>query len=454
MSESIFVLSDLHMGAGHWDGRNALEDFTSDEAFAALVDSLIVESQARNLPMEIIFAGDTFEFLQVPSLPSPEAYDPAGHYPSSLFSTSAESDSARKMRIIAHHHPIFFDALGRFLCEIPPRRTVSIVKGNHDVSLHWGAVQDEIRRALKAETLRADCLSFSERGVKRPGLYVEHGNQYTESINRFPDFQEPHDPDDPQQLYLPTGSRFVTEFFNDIEMQRFWIDAVKPLPALIWYLMIYDTALALSALALLLSRAPGILWGSLASMKSALTRLEAAQSLRYQIESRPEGIDLSPPEMEALMVRAESALTPYMGLPVKAESRAGKPTRSTAAARAMETEEAQRSALAEVAGQRAVQEDAQVVVFGHTHHAVQVPLDGDGVYVNTGTWTWVRDFQGDDRATWRRLIRNPKAYADQRQLNYARVDYNDAGRISARLLEWADPEAKAHRGLLARLFGR
>jgi hypothetical protein len=63
------VVSDLHIGAGATESEaNPLEDFDQDEAFAELLAHLAGESDHYDSPLELIFAGDTFEFLQVPAL--------------------------------------------------------------------------------------------------------------------------------------------------------------------------------------------------------------------------------------------------------------------------------------------------------------------------------------------------------------------------------------------------
>ncbi|MBA7689754.1 hypothetical protein ES703_98265 [subsurface metagenome] len=62
------IISDLHLGAGRSDEGNLLEDFHSDDAFAQFLSQLAAESQQQGIELELIVAGDMFEFLQVPAL--------------------------------------------------------------------------------------------------------------------------------------------------------------------------------------------------------------------------------------------------------------------------------------------------------------------------------------------------------------------------------------------------
>ena len=73
MPDIKIVFSDLHLGAGLPDAGNWLEDFDQDDLFAALLGRLAAESEATQQGMELVLAGDTFEFLQVPAIP-PEDY--------------------------------------------------------------------------------------------------------------------------------------------------------------------------------------------------------------------------------------------------------------------------------------------------------------------------------------------------------------------------------------------
>jgi UDP-2,3-diacylglucosamine pyrophosphatase LpxH len=161
------ILSDLHLGAGYFNGANPLEDFRHDDRFYEFMQDLRAESDATGRPTELIINGDMIEFLQVPAVPVSE-YDPRERYPEEAYRSTTEADSVlRTDLVIAGHRPVF-EGLGAFLSE-NPRRTVTIIKGNHDILLHWPGVQERIRQAVGATGPRASLLTFSERFICRVG---------------------------------------------------------------------------------------------------------------------------------------------------------------------------------------------------------------------------------------------------------------------------------------------
>jgi hypothetical protein len=254
------IVSDLHLGAGFAEAGNALEDFTQDAEFACLLQEAREESEADCMECELILDGDIMEFLQVPSL---HEFDPAKAYPPEDYRSSSEEDSLKKVNLIIAGHPVFFAALRDFLNAAHPLRQVTIIKGNHDVNLHWMAVQDRIREAVGATGERRNLVTFEARCISREGIYVEHGNQYAEKVNRFDDFEKPRDRAQEGQLVLVPGSRFVIDFFNDVERERYWIDGVKPITSLIWYGFAFDFVFAVKALIGFLKAALPLLFGSL-----------------------------------------------------------------------------------------------------------------------------------------------------------------------------------------------
>ena len=450
------VLSDLHLGAGFGGEGNPLEDFHSDIPFSDLLLELANASETERKEVELVLAGDTFEFLQVPGATLAEPFDPRAEYPSDCYASASSEASRTKIERIIAGHPFFFAALEVFIQATAPRRTVTIIKGNHDVNLHWEAVQDAIRAAVVATGENADCLVFEERRIIREGVYIEHGNQYAERISRFPDFEEPHDLDVPGELYQPPGSRLVFRFFNEVEQARYWVDGVKPATALIWYALVLDFSLAIRALLVLLREAPSLIWGSVPVPTAVTEPLNG----REQLMSKIAEIDVSAgiggdPLMRSLVVKELERVMPLYGAPQDEKKVRTRSTRKAILARGWEEERAQRSALAEVAEQKRAQEGAAVIVFGHTHWASTERLENDGVYINSGTWTWIRDFTGSDHAAWKRFMRNPASYTSQRRLSYVRIDYDAYGEPSARLEEFGQPQRS--RSLLSRfarwLFG-
>jgi UDP-2,3-diacylglucosamine pyrophosphatase LpxH len=426
------VVSDLHLSAGRISEGNPLEDFDSDQEFAAFLDQVLAESDREGAEVELILNGDAFEMLQVPHVAE---YDPILDYPSKEYHSSSEEDSMLKMALIIDGHRPFFEALGRFLRVGPPRRTVTFIKGNHDLNLHWDGVQAAIREALGAVSGRNSLVTFEERRISREGIYVEHGNQYAEAVDRVEDMEEPHDHDDPLQLAIPLGSWFVMDVFNKLEREKYWIDGVKPITALVWYALKFDFGFALRAIARLSGSLPGILWEGLRApeppdtegieedMEDARRVEEAAERYERDAEFRAQfNVQLAdllgaPAEPEGAGVRSVED----MGDPVEMGDRVRARVQSS---------------LYEMAAARAAEEGVRLVTFGHTHDAGVEELPGGGTYINSGTWTWRADFGSSGKETWKDLFSHPERFTQDRNLTYVRFDYDQDGQPSGRLLRY------------------
>lgn len=440
------VVSDLHLGAGRADQGNALEDFDGDQAFAALVDELIAASSRDGADVELIVNGDAFDLLQVPHV---EAFDPKADYPPGDYALSSEPHSTLKIGHVVAGHPGFFAALRRFAQAGPPRRWVTFIKGNHDLDLYWPAVQRAIRLAVGAAEDDAGLVAFAERCISRDGIYVEHGNQYAEQVSRVPDMERPLDPEDPDRLFEPVGSRFVMQFFNHVEREKYWVDGVKPLPSLIWYALLYDFQFAARALAALLRALPGVVHdGILADRdpRADLARQFEDEQRVSEIEARYASDDVYRAWLHAELAGILSPLPAAtagegLSLPAWADgAQIGDGLRTQV-----------RLALEDAARLRAEQEGAQLVVFGHTHEPGAVDLPGGASYINSGTWTWSGDFSAAGPAGWADLFAHPERFTAERRLHYVRVDYPE-GEPRGQLLPW--PAASGHRPGLAGVWQR
>ncbi len=254
---NLLIVSDLHLSEGlnPKSGRfSRLEDFLFDDAFARFLryhEEVKTQSRFGGRPWLLVINGDLFDFLQVVSLPEDgrllrtvkgverrkELCINERDY--GLGATAGESEW--KLKQIAQGHQHFFAALGWFMAH---GNHVAVVKGNHDVELHWVKVQErltkEIERAYTRERLMLDQgppvtleelkarIHFYPWFYYEPGqVYVEHGGQY-EAANHFRDYLNPVIPGDPEHIELPWGSLFVRYLFNKVEDVHPFADNVKP----------------------------------------------------------------------------------------------------------------------------------------------------------------------------------------------------------------------------------
>ncbi len=145
------VLSDLHLSEAqrpdprrpHWMAYK-LEKHFIDEDFARLLQHLTEQTAER---VELVLNGDIFDFDSVTQLPE----DPEGpiDWLARLRGLGSEEWMSRfKMEVIIRDHPIWFDAIRRFL---DGGHRVVFVFGNHDVELAWPSLQRLIRERLGVE---------------------------------------------------------------------------------------------------------------------------------------------------------------------------------------------------------------------------------------------------------------------------------------------------------------
>ncbi len=118
------IVSDLHWGAG-----DRLDDFVSDDTFAAFVTTYVCTDE----PTELVLAGDTFEFLQV------RLSNIADH------DWSAQAAAAR-LQCILSAHARSVDALRAFLAY--PSNQLTLLIGNHDFELHYQSAKGVLRAVL------------------------------------------------------------------------------------------------------------------------------------------------------------------------------------------------------------------------------------------------------------------------------------------------------------------
>ncbi len=150
----VVVLSDIEIGAG-----GVTDDFPQS---AALADYLqrYNEPPWRDIAVDLVLNGDTFDFLKV---------DVDGAYPRHI---TAEVALAKLSRVHAAHGA-FFDGLRAFAEHSSAPRRIYFIVGNHDPELLFVAVQSRIK-ALIGGRVDAHFPGFS---VAIGDLWIEHGSQ-------------------------------------------------------------------------------------------------------------------------------------------------------------------------------------------------------------------------------------------------------------------------------------
>lgn len=249
---NLLVVSDLHLSEGRDPqskrfSRN--EDFYFDEAFASFLGWYQRDPRWAGVCWHLVINGDFLDLLQVVTeVGAPPSLRRSSQPRFGL--VCGERESAYKLERIAEGHWLFFEALAAFL---EAGHQVTVIRGNHDVELHYPMVQQALTAALQAAGQRvraaaspagpppaaapaiATNLRFSDWFHYEPGqVWIEHGNRY-DSLNSFVRWLAPLLPQTPgrppvrqDEIDLPLGSLFVRYLFNSIETAEPFADNIKP----------------------------------------------------------------------------------------------------------------------------------------------------------------------------------------------------------------------------------
>jgi UDP-2,3-diacylglucosamine pyrophosphatase LpxH len=167
----IVFLSDTHIG-----GDEGHDIFESPEELTALLEDL----SAHDGPVELILAGDFFDFLEIGEVPSGE------NRASMTLSRPEYRKLFSTLRVFSasEHHRIVY------------------MPGNHDAEVWWNPA---VQKTLREEGLVDEfALSYATRFESVPEriVYCEHGNQF-DPANTIKDYEDPLD--------TPLGDHIVTD---------------------------------------------------------------------------------------------------------------------------------------------------------------------------------------------------------------------------------------------------
>ncbi|MDM8519356.1 hypothetical protein QUF64_04860 [Anaerolineales bacterium HSG6] len=428
-----FVLSDLHLGLALPTTKDSKQEtVTTEKALVQFLQRIQSENTAKQQEIELILNGDFFDFLQVPAV---DTYNPDEAYPMESYADSSQAASLKRLEIIAIQQKEVFQALRDFMHPEFPQRRVTIIKGDHDVSLFWPGVKNRLRKLLEASGERSSLLLFAGEYIKREKIYVEHGHQKAEAVNRYPDFIDPRHPDNPDRLYYPPSSALFINLINDVQHDTWVITGIKPVSNLIWYALSWNFNLAVKMLSHFFSHMSqkDVVADFLEVLENEETRRELSR--RYANESKFRQafhyrvlhyLNLTKPPTETEATKNVLNLLPSEALII-----------------GQTEQEHQQNLLRQAAEDIAKRDKSKVVLFGHTHHPSQQLLKPGHVYINTGSWT--RDFTNLSPDMVEALFKGKlELHNTTPRLPYARIDYDDTGEpIIAQLLYYSvslDPD--------------
>jgi len=169
----VVFVSDSHIG-----GDPGCDGFESPAELEALFEEL----RAREGPVELILAGDFFDFLQIGEVP--------------------EGKDRASLTMDRPEYRDLFAALARFR-EAEEKRVIYL-PGNHDAESFWNpGVQATLRERGLVDEFAYYYLASVKAGGERRVIYCEHGNQL-DPANTVEDY---HD-----RLDTPLGHHVVMDF--------------------------------------------------------------------------------------------------------------------------------------------------------------------------------------------------------------------------------------------------
>ena len=422
-----FVVSDLHIGA------EKQQDSIISVNFARFLHTIQVENKRENCEIELIINGDFLAFLQVPAV---DSYLPQTCYPIEAYHDSSQEASVTRLDIIIRTNPGIFNALSDFLHAKSPRRQITIIKGNHDISLFWPGVKSRLREVLGASGARASLLRFADEFVSREQIYVEHGHQRAEKMNGFHDSFDPRAPHDLMQLQYPAGSRFAIDFLNEARQDLWFVDHIKPVTTLIWYGFRWNLNFACQALASFIRHTPALVVSNFEmgkflppSTEEFLHRLEdpyQRKALAKQYATDPEFRLAFHQQVQQYLDDATVDNKGEANLSFTEVS-------EDPLAMGQADQQRQHYMLYQAAQEIAAQEKARIIIFGHTHSPTLEALPGGYIYINTGSWQ--KNLNDVSQETWRELFEGKLEFENTaNRFPYARIEYDDQDNPNAELL--------------------
>ncbi|HEX5911954.1 MAG TPA: metallophosphoesterase, partial [Rubrobacter sp.] len=158
----VVFVSDSHIG-----GDRGCDGFESPDE----LEALFVELADREGPVELILAGDFFDFLQIGEV--------------------ADGKNRASMTIERPEYRDLFAALKRFR-EAADKRVIYL-PGNHDAESFWNKeIQETLRERGLVDEFAYYYLASVETGGGRRVVYCEHGNQF-DTENSVGDYHDPLD---------------------------------------------------------------------------------------------------------------------------------------------------------------------------------------------------------------------------------------------------------------------
>ncbi|MBC77030.1 MAG: hypothetical protein CME64_13535 [Halobacteriovoraceae bacterium] len=152
----------------------------------------------------------------------------------------SERACLEKLELIIKGHPEVWESMNEFLsCK---NKKIVYIIGNHDAELVFDSLKERFLQEFDEENRKKITISNEiDTYNPAPGVYFRHGHQY-ETAHAF-------DPEDSiitskegEKYFIPSwGSYYVTHIINRYKQERFHINIVRPFKSMLIHGLIYDT---------------------------------------------------------------------------------------------------------------------------------------------------------------------------------------------------------------------
>lgn len=217
---------------------NLHEDFHFDSEMCDLFQHYSTgpygETTEGPVDVELIIAGDYFDFLNVPV---------RGEFEEAI----TEEIAVKKAQAIIAGHPEVMRALKKFASL--PGKSITYLIGNHDADLFFEKVREEIIRAWDPAgaypSEKVKIIHDTDRITYDAGVEIRHGNQL-EAGNAL-DFDHPivTTPSGSRLLNLPWGSIYVLKIVNRLKNEREYLDKIRPIKVFVLFGIVIDPVFTL-----------------------------------------------------------------------------------------------------------------------------------------------------------------------------------------------------------------
>jgi UDP-2,3-diacylglucosamine pyrophosphatase LpxH len=411
----IFIISDLHVGGASPtpDQPRGFRMLTRADALTSFVSGLVDQNQ----PTELVINGDFVDFLA-------EKDENGGWLPF----VADPHKAVRRLDAIVERDAAFFNALREMLAR---GHRITLLLGNHDLELSLPLVRHRLQEHLGAVGSGRFSFIYDGEAYVIGDALIEHGNRYDgfntvdhDALRRLRSIQSRGLwPDEKVTFEPPTGSRLVAAIMNRIKSTYPFIDLLKPeTEAALPILLAIDPGLRRHIPRVLAFKDQAKRHDPVAPARPKYSGDIAARSTESDQDDAGEVRAPSQDDLEGVLTKVlgrEDAREFLHALADEEGSDAvsgdigsvGLSTGLTIARLAVSGGEAlERRLPILLEGLRALQNDKSFdrsletnahilaaakklasvgfrwVIFGHTHLAKEVGLDGGATYFNTGTW--------------------------------------------------------------------